>query len=228
VAVSTQPSTPVEPSEPPSGAGVNLRMALVLLVILVVAGGVALLVMGGGTSNPKKAASSSYSGSLLTPAQSEPALSLRNYKGERVNIDQYRGKAVLITFLYTKCPDVCPIIASNLGVALSRLGSAKASKVQVIAVSVDPRGDTPKAVSVFLQRHRMTGRMQYLIGSGSELARVWKAWGVGSEQDVQQPQLVNHSGLVYGISATGKVTTLYAANFKPQELVHDAPLLASS
>jgi cytochrome oxidase Cu insertion factor (SCO1/SenC/PrrC family) len=69
--------------------------------------------------------------------------------------------------------------------------------------------------------------MQYLVGSQRELARVWKAWGVGSERDATNPELVNHSGLVYGISATGKVTTLYAANFHPQEIVHDAPLLAS-
>jgi protein SCO1 len=234
--VSAQPASPVEPSEPPAGGGgANLRMALILVVILVIAGGVAVLAMGGGSGKSRPSvggeqgvASSKFSGSLLSPAQSEPALSLRNYKGEKVNIDQFRGKAVLMTFLYTKCPDVCPIIASNLGVALSKLGPAKASKVQVIAVSVDPRGDTPKAVSVFLERHRMTGRMQYLIGSSSELARVWKAWGVGSEQDLQQPQLVNHSGLVYGITATGKITTLYAANFKPQEVIHDAPLLASS
>jgi cytochrome oxidase Cu insertion factor (SCO1/SenC/PrrC family) len=131
-------------------------------------------------------------------------------------------------FLYTKCPDVCPIIASNLGLALNLMGSAKASRVQVVAVSVDPRGDTPKSVEVFLKRHGMTGRMQYLIGSTHELARVWKAWGVGSEQDAQQPQLVDHTGLVYGVSASGKITTLYAANLLPREIVHDAPLLASS
>jgi protein SCO1/2 len=153
---------------------------------------------------------------------------LRSYTGERVNIAQYKGKAVLLTFLYTKCPDVCPLIASNLGVALNLMGPAKASKVQVVAVSVDPRGDTPKAVAVFLKRHGVAGRMQYLIGSAPELARVWKAWGVGSEQDAQQPQLVNHTGLVYGLSAQGKVTTLYAANFTPQEIVHDTPLLATS
>lgn len=235
--VSAAPSSPVEPSnppEPPTG-GANLRTALILLVVLVVAGGIALLSMGGGKGSKRPSvngvqsvASSKYSGSLLSPAQVEPPLSLRNYKGERIDIDQYKGKAVLVTFLYTKCPDVCPIIAANLGVALNKLGPAAASKVQVIAVSVDPRGDTPKAVSVFLQRHRVKGRMQYLIGSGPELAKVWKAWGVGSEQDVQQPQLVNHSGLVYGITATGKITTLYAANFKPQEVIHDAPLLAAS
>ena len=239
--MATQSSPPTEPPEPsskdgqlPSGGGLNPRVVLALVVILVIAGGVALLTSGGSTStHPSSgdihsAASSKYRGSEAIPAENTPPLSLRNYEGERVNIDQYRGKAVLLTFLYTKCPDVCPIITSNLGVSLNAMGPAKASKVQVIAVSVDPRGDTPKAVAVFLKRHGMAGRMKYLIGSADELARVWKAWGVGAKQDVEQPQLVNHSGLVYGISAQGKVTTLYAANFTPQEIAHDAPLLASS
>jgi protein SCO1 len=232
--MATQQSPPAEPSEPPSNGGLSLRVVLALVVILVIAGGVALLTTGGGGSSRPSAgaihgvASSRFSGSLASPAAPEPPLSLRNYKGERVNIAQYKGKAVLLTFLYTKCPDVCPLIASNLGVALNAMGPQKASKVQVIAVSVDPRGDTPKAVAVFLRRHGVAGRMQYLIGSAPELARVWKAWGVGSERDAQQPQLVNHSGLVYGLSAQGKVTTLYAANFTPQEITHDVPLLASS
>jgi protein SCO1/2 len=209
-------------------------MLFALVVLVVIAGGVALLAIGGnGKSRPsvggiQGVASSKYRGSLASPAEPAPPLSLRNYKGERVNIARYRGKAVLVTFLYTKCPDVCPIIASNLGVALNLMGRAKASKVQVIAVSVDPRGDTPSAVAAFLARHGVAGRMQYLIGSAHELGSVWKAWGVGSERDAQQPQFINHSGLVYGISAAGKVTTLYAANFTPQEIVHDTPLLAAS
>ncbi len=89
-----------------------------------------------------------------------------------------------MTFLYTTCPDVCPLITSDLRVALNLMGPKVASKVQIIAVSVDPRVDTPRSVAAFLARHEMTGRMQYLIGSAKELARAWKAWGVGSEQDV--------------------------------------------
>jgi protein SCO1/2 len=206
---------------------------LALVVLVAIAGGVALLSAGGASNRPSVGnihgvASQKYSGSLASPAEPEPPLSLRNYKGEHVNIAEYKGKAVLLTFLYTKCPDVCPLIASNLAVALNAMGPAKASRVQVVAVSVDPRGDTPKAVEAFLQRHGVAGRMQYLIGSAGELGRVWKAWGVGAEYDAQQPQLVNHSGLVYGISAQGKVTTLYAASFTPQEIVHDVPLLARS
>jgi protein SCO1 len=230
--MSTPESPPTEPTQPSSGGGLSLRIVLSLVVIVVIVGGVALLTSGGSSNRPSSSivhgvASSEYRGSLTSPAQPAPPLSLRNYKGERVNIDQYKGKAVLLTFLYTKCPDVCPLIAANLGVALNEMGPAKASKVQVIAVSVDPRGDTPTAVAAFLKRHGVAGRMQYLVGSAHELGHVWKTWGVGAEYDAEQPQLVNHSGLVYGISGKGIVTTLYAASFTPAEIVHDAPLLAS-
>jgi len=215
----------------PRGA-LSPRSLFALLVIVTIAGGVALLTSTGVGTRPSAGAlhgvaSSRFSGSAISPPRVAPPLALRNYKGERVDIAQYKGRAVLVTFLYTRCPDVCPLIASGLGAALSAMGPARASRVQVLAVSVDPRGDTPAAVAAFLKSHGMTGRMQYLIGSARELARVWKAWGVGSEQDAQQPQFVNHTGIVYGVSASGKIATLYAANFTPREIVHDAPLLAS-
>ena len=101
------------------------------------------------------------------------------------------------------------------------------ANTQIIAVSVDPRGDTRAAVTEFLARHQMTGRMQYLVGSAKELAAVWKAWGVGSERDAGEPQFVNHSGLVYGVTGSGKRLTIYAASFKPSEIAHDVPLLAA-
>jgi protein SCO1/2 len=123
----------------------------------------------------------------LSPAKPTPPLSLHNCLGEVVNINEYRGKAVLVTFLYTNCPDVCPIITSNLRVAQNLMGPAVAAKAQVIAVSVDPRGDTAKAVATFLAPHEMTGRMRYLIGSTQQLGATWKAWGVGSERDAEQP-----------------------------------------
>jgi protein SCO1 len=225
--MAAQPSPPASPS----GGGLNLNIVLAALALVVIVAGVVLLVIGGGKGSSTTAThppSSAYSGSLASPAQAEPPLSLRNYKGERVNIAQYKGKAVLVTFIYTKCPDVCPVIAANLGLALDKMGPAAASKVKVIAVSVDSKTDTPAAVVKFMKSHGVMGRMQYLLGSTPELARVWKAWGVGSEKDASNPELVNHSGLVYGVSASGKVTTLYAANFTPREVAHDAPLLAAS
>jgi protein SCO1 len=167
-----------------------------------------------------------YYGTLALPAKQAPPIHLRNYLGRPVTLSQYRGKAVLVTFLYANCPDICPLIASNLRVALNMLGK-RDSQVQVIAVSVDPRGDTAANVAHFVSDHEMTGRMQYLIGSASELAPTWAAWNVGSEREVGQPQLISHSALVYGISATGKLTTIYPATFEPSEIAHDVPKLAA-
>lgn len=232
MAVEQQP--PNEPPEQQSGSepiatGRALNWVLAALVAVVVAGGVALLLSGKGNGTHKAAlatSTASFAGSVASPPEQAPPLDLRNYKGQNVNIASYRGKAVLVTFIYTHCPDVCPLIVSNFRTAQALLGG-QSSKAQIIAVSVDPRGDTPKTVTTFLAAHRMTGRMQYLIGSAKELARVWKAWGVGSERDAHSPALVEHTGLVYGISASGKVMTLYPGNYKPAEIAHDVPLLAA-
>jgi len=210
--------------------GLDFRILLSLLVLVLVVGAVALVAIGGQShehAQREQALAHHFdAAAILEPPMPAPPLALRNYTGQPVNIDSYRGKAVLVTFLYTTCPDVCPLITSDLRVALNLMGPKAASKVQIIAVSVDPRVDTPKSVATFLARHEMTGRMKYLIGSARELGRVWKAWGVGSEQDASQPQFVNHTGIVYGITASGERLTLYSASFVPSEVAHDVPLLA--
>jgi protein SCO1/2 len=212
-------------------SGIDFRLFLSLLVLVLVAGGVALFAIGGSgrptDTHPSYEQVKFDAQGVLTPAEPAPPLALRNYLGQPVNIDSYRGKAVLVTFLYTTCPDICPLITSDLRAALNLMGAKVASKVQIIAVSVDPRVDTREAVAAFLARHGMTGRMLYLIGSARELGPVWKAWGVGSEQDAEQPQFVNHTGIVYGITASGKRLTLYSPSFQPSEIAHDVPLLAS-
>jgi protein SCO1 len=211
--------------------GLDFKLAISLLALVLVAGALALVTIGNDGANASKSVKLGQTTfdaeGLLSPARAAPPLALHNYLGQPINIDSYRGKAVLVTFLYTNCPDICPLITSNLRVALNLMGAKKAAKVQIIAVSVDPRGDTPKAVAAFLARHEMTGRMQYLIGSAKELAPVWKAWGVGSVRDVEQPQLVNHTGIVYGITGSGKRLTDYTSSFQPSQIAHDAPLLAA-
>jgi protein SCO1/2 len=211
---------------------VDPRLLLSLLALVVVAGVVALLAVGGSSGSPsnskQQATTSGFEAAgVLTPVQQAPPLALRNYLGQPVDISSYRGRAVLVTFLYTHCPDVCPLITSQLRVAQNLLGPAKAAKAQIIAVSVDPRGDTRQAVASFLAHHQMTGRMQYLVGSTKELAAAWSAWGVGSERDAQKPQFINHSGLIYGVAGSGKRITIYASSFQPSEIAHDVPLLAA-
>jgi protein SCO1 len=207
-------------------------LALPLALLLGIVGGLSVVLLRD-TSKPtlpggaqQSAAGSGFYGTLALPAKQAPPIDLRNYLGQPVTLSQYRGKAVLVTFLYTHCPDVCPLITANLRVVLSQLG-AEAAKAQIIAVSVDPKGDTPESVASFLRAHGMLGRMQYLLGSPAQLARTWGAWSVGSAREAGQPDLVAHSALVYGVSASGRLTTIYPSSFEPSQIVHDVPKLAA-
>ena len=186
---------------------------------------------GGGSSGSGSGAATgatsekvSYQGAEATPPKAAPELKLDNYLGEPVNLAKLKGKAVLVTFIYDHCPDVCPLIVSHLKTAQAELG-AKADGLEIVAVSTDPKGDTPKTVAKFLGEHGMTGKMQYLIGSRPELEKVWSHWNIVAKPEKANPDVVEHSALIYGIAANGKVTTLYPANFKPAEVSHDVPLL---
>ncbi len=209
------------------GAGALLALAMI-----------AVALTGCGSSNStaatsskgvppgsSKVASSKYAGFAANPPKPAASLQLKDSLGKTVNLKQYRGKAVLVTFIYTHCPDICPLIVSHLHTAQALLG-AKAKNLQIVAVSTDPRGDNPRTVAAFLRKHRMTGRMQYLIGSKPELKKVWTKWNIVSNPSKTGRDLVEHTALIYGIAANGDITTLYPADFTPAQIVHDVPLLA--
>lgn len=166
-----------------------------------------------------------YQGPTLANPAPAPRLILDNYLGKRVDLSTYRGRAVLVTFIYTHCPDVCPLIVANLHNALDTLGQG-ARKVAVVGVSTDPKGDTRNAIRTFLAERAMLGRMQYLVGSRSTLTAVWRAWGVDASNPTATDE-VAHTAVVYGITASGRIVTAYPSNFTPAQIAHDVPLLAS-
>jgi len=169
---------------------------------------------------------SGFQGLVLRPEKPEPGLVLRNYTGARVNLGTFRGKAVLVTFVYTHCPDVCPLIVSNLAAAQRQLG-ARGREVQIVAVTVDPKNDTSAAVQRFLAERGATGRMDYLIGTRRQLLPVWKAWGVAVNVNKYEDTEA-HSALLFGITPAGKIAVVYPSSFTPAQIVHDVPLLERS
>jgi protein SCO1 len=216
------------------GRGLASSVGRARLVIAAGAAGLACFAIAGcGSTKPHASTADQLSKldvKLPAPAQlraATPQFALKDSLGHRVRLAQFRGKAVLLTFIYDHCPDICPLIVGNLHNALARLGP-RASKLQIIAVSVDPKGDTPATVKAFLAAHEMTGRMAYLIGSKKELAPVWRAYGVQVEASPdRREQTVGHSAFMYGITGHGSVLVLYPGNFDPAWIVHDAPLLAA-
>jgi protein SCO1 len=167
---------------------------------------------------------------LPAPAQlraATPRFTLRDSLGHRVRLSQFKGKAVVLTFIYDHCPDTCPLIVANLHNALLKLGRA-AGELQIVAVSVDPNGDTPATVRSFLAAHEMTGRMEFLIGTFKELSPVWRAYGIQVQASPEKREnTIGHSAFLYGITGRGDVLVLYPPTFDPAWIVHDVPLLAA-
>ena len=120
-------------------------------------------------------------------------------------------------------------MVGNLHTAQAELGP-EASKVQIIAVSVDPRGDTPKTVKAFLRAHQMTGRMEYLIGSRPQLEKVWRDWSILAKATPTQGRPRRGRALGTGLrdqrQRAGSPRSI-STNFTPQQIVHDVPILAS-
>jgi len=199
---------------------------------------VALLVArGGGSSGSDTPAAQAatatpkgggFLGGEVESPKPAPPIALRDPAGRLVTLQGFRGHPVLVTFLYTNCPDVCPLTANRLRATEALLSPSMRKDVRIIAVSVDPRHDTPTAVRAFLARHGMTGRMDYLIGSAAQLRPTWARWGVSAATDTTNPNFVAHSALVYGVGASGKLLTIYPYNLRPADLAHDVGRLASA
>lgn len=128
----------------------------------------------------------------------------------------------MLTFLYTHCRDVCPLIAAQLNQALSRLEGAR-SRVRVLAVSVDPKGDTPAAVRRFIRAHHLLPEFRYLTGSRAQLAQIWHDYHVAATPlpDVQ----IDHSAYELLLNPNGKPEVIYTSTVKAGEVVHDLRVL---
>lgn len=152
-----------------------------------------------------------------------PDFRLTNQYGRAVALSDFRGKPVVLTFLYTHCQDICPLTVDKLRQTLEELGST-ADKVTVLAVSTDPLRDDRQAAYEFSARHGLlTYDWHYLTGSEPELETVWRAYGIGQYRlpaaSAELPsQPVVHSDAVYVIDAQGRKQALLRSDFTPAQL----------
>lgn len=144
--------------------------------------------------------------------------------GRAVSLSAHRGQVVALTFLYTTCPDVCPLTASRFRSAQAEL-QADASRVTFIAVSVDPDRDTPKAVQEFSAAHGLASNWYYLVGGRAQLAPVWAAYGIGVQAG---SSTVTHNDAVYLIDRSGRERVLLHSEDLGADLVNDLRALLRS
>jgi protein SCO1/2 len=132
---------------------------------------------------------------------------------------------VIVTFLYTHCPDVCPVIAGNLNLVL-RSAVARRTGLRVLAVSVDPRRDTPAAVRRYVRERGLLPAFHYLIGSRAQLQRVWKAFHIA--QLAGPAGTVTHTAIELVIDPNGRERVTYGSDVKSAWVIHDLVALEAA
>jgi protein SCO1 len=153
-----------------------------------------------------------YFGQALVPAKAAFDFHLVDQDGKAFQLSQLHGKAVLFSFGFTHCPNVCPTTLSDLAKIYRALPQGNRSKVRVLFVSVDPRRDGPETMKNYVPY--FDDSFIGLTGTETQIAEAAKAYGAyyeiakdsGKNPDVYS---VNHSAFTYLISPDGKWKLLY-------------------
>lgn len=172
----------------------------------------------GGTSSVQTAPAGQggFDGAEIPTAPPAPPIALHDQYGRPASLAALRGRPVLVAFLYTRCGSPCAVIAQQIRGALDELRRP----VPVLLVSVDPAGDTPLAVRSFLAEVSLSGRVYYLTGSRTELAKVWRAYSV-KPPAAGASAFANKATLVL-IDASGRERVLFGPEqLTPEGLAHD-------
>ncbi|HEY0756131.1 MAG TPA: SCO family protein [Ktedonobacteraceae bacterium] len=196
-----------------------ITMALLIVVIVALWG----LRNTGGSQNAD-AGTSPLSGLQGTDLGSTtaPDFHLSDQFGKPITLSQFRGEPVVLTFLYAHCPDVCPLTAEILHKTQTLLGK-NAAHVMMLAVSVDPKGDTPAAVQNFSSEHKLGSNWHYLIGTQSELAPVWNSYSIYAQPSTGSTSM--HTSAIYIIDKVGRERVLFSDGFTANQLQSDLQVL---
>ena len=165
----------------------------------------------------------------LHPTPPAPEIRLAATDGTEFRLSQQRGQIVLLSFGYTSCPDVCPMILAKLAQARAKLGMT-ASKVRVVFVTVDAARDTPDRLSAHMAAFGST--FLGLTGSPEELTRVQRAYGIVAQR--RQPRdgsdafLVDHSAPVYVVDHEGRLRLMFTGATSADDMAHDLRLLSEA
>lgn len=183
----------------------SLRLASALLVLAVACTPVATLV-----------------GTDLGTSPAPDFTLIDGISGRSLRIGDQSGKIIALTFLYTRCPDVCPLTAETLRQAQKQLSASDADQVLFVAVTVDPEHDTPAAVQAFAAAHGLERNFAYLIGPGSSLRAVWISYGIRVVADPTNP---GHSDAIYLIDRKGRERAVVHSDIGATDLLTDLRIL---
>ena len=168
------------------------------------------------------------------PGAEVPDFALTDQGGAKVTLRDYRGRALALTFIYTRCPlpDYCVLMSNNfaeINRALAREPEL-AAKSRLLSVSIDPAYDTPKVLRSYGAAHTENytaekfERWRFATGDPGEVRRVANFFGLVYDREGDQ---IVHSLRTAVVAPDGRLYKIYRGNeWKPEEVLNDFRQLA--
>lgn len=154
------------------------------------------------------------------PGDSIPDFRLRNQDGRPINLNQFRGKDLLITFIYTRCPlpNFCPLVTQNFALINRELSAEPAlyRKTHLLCVSFDPENDTPArlraygATYVGSDAKDAFGHLEFAVPDQKTLEKMAQFFDLGMTHEPDST--ITHTLSTTLIGADGKVIRFYPGN----------------
>lgn len=150
---------------------------------------------------------------MLGEGERVPAdLTLTNQEGTDIRIGDFRGKTLVLTFIYTRCPlpNYCPLMSKRFESLQPKLREQFDEAVHLLSVSFDPEYDTPKVLREYARRY--TDRLDtwtFATGDSTEIARITDRFGIFTKKEGGQ---ITHNLRTVVIGPDGVIRRLFHGN----------------
>jgi len=166
-----------------------------------------------------------------------PDFKLRNQDGRAIHLSQYRGKTLLITFIYTRCPlpNFCPLVTRNFATINQQLSSDPAlyAKTHLLSVSFDPEHDTPQRLRAYGATYIGSDakgafkHWEFAVGTQAQISDMARYFDVGITRG--ENDTINHTLSTTLIGPDGKVAQFYPGNeWTPAQVLTDVKKLEAN
>ena len=121
-----------------------------------------------------------------------PNVVLRDANGNAFKLrpETFRGKVVVVDFIFTRCTTICPALSTVMASVQRGLGERIGTDVLLISVSVDPANDTPQVMRAYAKRVGAGKHWLWLTGNTGDIARVLDAFGLSAGKPNDHPPLI--------------------------------------
>lgn len=161
------------------------------------------------------------------PGDEVPNITLRNQDGKEIRLHNYRGKALLLTFIYTRCPlpEYCTLMSNNFAQVDRQLQQNPEvyARTHLLSISIDPKYDTPQVLRSYgaahTERYEAETFAHWEFASGDQVKDLAQFFGLRYFTENDQ---IMHGLKTVIVAPDGKVAKIYSDNtWKPEEVVNE-------